>query len=549
MTLRRKLLLSAALLTGTGEGWAQIPAASTAQKAPQKAAASNGGPLTSARLKALQRQLQEQRQQVRQQRQDLERLQKNIKNLSSQQRQTLARLNTLSTSVADLENETATLAERVQLAQAQLEGTSAQRRVTQVRVNRLQGDLRQLLSALYRERSGRYLQLLSQSRSLSDLLIRLKYVNRAGQYNVEVTRTLRSEVQTLTRQRTQQAQETANLEALQRERLDKLTELRDRRAEQTRLLSGLRRSEQGQRVLAAQNQAQQALTARTISGLVGAAVQERAQLEEERRRRLEEERRRREAELRRIREAQERARQEALRQARVRAEQERQARIRAEQARIQAERERRAQLERERRARALAEAQAREAALRQAQAQAAREQAAREREQAERDAALAAQQRRAAQLQQEREALAQREAQVQQAQEQTVRELAPLPASSGPLAFPLPGGRITQPYGEGGAQWIVVEGGDGAQAVAALAGNVIATTNYASLGWVVLVDHGPAVTAYFGLADTRVGVGDRVDQGAPLGTVGGSPIFGPGRMAFQLNEVSGGSRQPVAPPF
>ncbi|WP_244944496.1 peptidoglycan DD-metalloendopeptidase family protein [Deinococcus metallilatus] len=78
---------------------------------------------------------------------------------------------------------------------------------------------------------------------------------------------------------------------------------------------------------------------------------------------------------------------------------------------------------------------------------------------------------------------------------------------------------------------------------------MIATTYYASLGWVVLLDHGPTVTAYFGLQDARVQVGERVARGTPLGTIGGSPIFGPGRMAFQVNSVSGGSRQPVPPPF
>ena len=63
---------------------------------------------------------------------------------------------------------------------------------------------------MYRERSGRYLQLLSQARSLSDLLIRLNYANIAGQYNVEVTRTLRAEVQNLETQRTRQAQQTSS---------------------------------------------------------------------------------------------------------------------------------------------------------------------------------------------------------------------------------------------------------------------------------------------------------------------------------------------------
>jgi len=117
------------------------------------------------------------------------------------------------------------------------------------------------------------------------------------------------------------------------------------------------------------------------------------------------------------------------------------------------------------------------------------------------------------------------------------------------MGFPLPGGSVAQPYGEGGALWSVLQGAEGGQAVAALDGNVIATTNYASLGWVVLIDHGATVTAYFGLQDAQVQVGARVSRGTPLGTVGGSPVFGPGRMAFQVNSVSGGARRPVPPPF
>ncbi|WP_216323211.1 murein hydrolase activator EnvC family protein [Deinococcus aestuarii] len=476
-----------------------------------------GAQTTSERLENLQRQLQEQRRLGAGQRQELERLRANIQNLTAQQRQTLTRLDTLAGNVADLENQAATLAARVALAQRQLDDTTAQRDLTEKRVVRLQGDVRALLGALYRERSGRYLQLLSQSANLSDLLIRLRYANLAGQHDIEVIETLRGAVRTLAAQQTQQRQQTATLRSLQTERLARLEDLRDRRAEQQTLLATLRRSEQGQRALAVQTQAEQALTARTIDQLVGAVVKERARLEAERRRRLEEERQRREAELRRIREAQERARQEALRLARVRAEQERQARLARERARAEAE------------ARARAQAEAR--------AQAARE------------AALAAQRQREAQLRSEQAALSQRQDRVQQEAAQVERQLAPLPSVSGPVGFPLPGGSVTQPYGANGAQWVVLGAPDGSSAVAALDGNVIATTYYASLGWVVLLDHGPTVTAYFGLQDARVGVGERVARGTPLGSVGGSPIFGPGRMAFQVNSVSGGSRRPVAPPF
>ncbi|MDK2013775.1 M23 family metallopeptidase [Deinococcus sp. 43] len=81
--------------------------------------------------------------------------------------------------------------------------------------------------------------------------------------------------------------------------------------------------------------------------------------------------------------------------------------------------------------------------------------------------------------------------------------------------------------------------------VAADGGNVLAVTSYASLGWVVLIDHGSSVSAYLGLRDPLISVGSRVARGTPLGAVGGSSIIGPGNMAFQLRQ--GG--QPVAPRF
>jgi len=129
------------------------------------------------------------------------------------------------------------------------------------------------------------------------------------------------------------------------------------------------------------------------------------------------------------------------------------------------------------------------------------------------------------------------------------QQIAPLPPSSGPSGFPLPGGQVSQGYGANGAQWVVLSAPGGTQAAATAAGNVIAATYYNSLGWVILVDHGATVSAYFGLQDPQVSVGNRVAQGTPLGAIGGSPIFGPDRMAFQLNRVAGSTRQPVNPGF
>ncbi|MFC5848261.1 murein hydrolase activator EnvC family protein [Deinococcus petrolearius] len=458
-------------------------------------------PTTSERLEQLQRDLRQQRSLGREQAQRLNVIRGRLHGLTAQQRQTLGRLDTLADDVAALENDLARVSARVALAERQLGDLGAQRELTQARVASLQASVRGILNALYRERSGQYLALLSQARNLSDLLIRLDYANMAGRRNVDVIGALRREADVLAQQEALQQQQAARLKALQAERRGTLAGLRARRAEQNRLLASLRASEQGQRALRVRTQAQQALTAQSIDRLVGQVVRERARIEAERQRLLEEERRRREAEARRIREAQERARQEALRLARERAEQERRAR-----------------------------------------------EAQRERERAAAEAAVQAQRERQQALAREQAALRARSAQVAQAGRRAEVQLAPLPAAvpSGPLGFPLPGGQVAAPFGASGAQWVVLSGPPGTQATAALEGNVLAATYYASLGWVVLLDNGSGVvTGYFGLQNAGVSVGDRVARGEALGGIGGSHIFGLDRMAFQLRQGT----QAVAPAF
>ncbi|CAM3700133.1 M23 family metallopeptidase [Deinococcus frigens] len=485
-----------------------------------------GAQTTSQKLQQLQQELQQQRRLSAAQAQELNRIRRSIQNLSAQQKETLVRLDTLANGVSDLENALAILNTRTALAERQLNETTSQLSVTTARVDRLKGDVREILNLQYRSRSNDYLGLLSQARSLSDLLIRLRYANMAGQYNTRIISNLKDEVATLNAQRAQQAQQTRTLKDIGVQRSAALDRLKVRRAEQNTLLASLRGSEQGQRALATQRQADRALTARTIDGLITQVTAERQRIEAERQRRLEEERQRREAEARRIREAQERARQEAIRLAAIRAEQERVAR---EQAAVRArEAAERAQRLAAQQARQQAEAQARAQAARDAQQRAIREQQQRAREQ---------------QLQREQEALQQRSQQVQAAQDRVEQELQPLPALSGPLGFPLPGGRISAPYGTGGSPWVVLAGSDGSQAVAAREGNVLAVTYYASLGWVVLVDHYSAISAYFGLTEPLVSVGTRVSLGTPLGTVGGSQIIGPQRMAFQYR-LGGASVNP-----
>lgn len=460
-----------------------------------------GAQTTSERLQQLQQDLQQQKKLNDQQAKQLQELRATLENLTAQQKATLGRLDALAANVANLENSLADVTARVALAQRQLDDTVSQLRLTQARVATLQTDVRGLLGSLYRERSGQYLALMTQSKSLSDLLIRLDYANMSGQHNIKVINTLRDTAELLKTQQDQQIKQTQELRALQAERAAKLAQLRQKRREQQTLLAQLRQSAEGKKAIAVRTQAQQALTAQSIDTLVGQVVKERARIEAERKRRLEEERLRREAEARRLAEEQERARLEAIRLAKLRAEQERQAR----------------------------------------EAQLARQRAA---------AAAAAETQRQQQtaLERERAALRERQARVSQAQQQATTALQPLPAlpAAGPVGFPLPGGQISAPYGTGGAQWVLLSGDSGAQATAALEGNVLAATYYASLGWVVLLDHGNGmVTGYFGLRDAAVSVGDRVARGGTVGTIGGSPIFGLQSMAFQLRQ----NGQPVAPRF
>lgn len=294
------LLLTAALLGVVG---GPLEWQARAQNAPPNLA--GGTDLTSRRLEQLQRQLIEQRRLSVQQKRQLTEVRARLRQLNAQQRAALDRLDALTSEVTDLENELADVLARVTAATRALRETEAQIRVTRSQVEALKVDARAVMKALYRARNTQYMRLLSQSNSISDMLIRLDYANMAGQRNVEVMEQLRGAAAELTTQQLRQRQQSDALRGLQGEQQTKLAELRDRRTRQADALAELQRSAQGQQAVAVRTQAQQALTAQTIDSLVGNVVRERTRLEEERRRRLEEERRRREAEARRIREAQE----------------------------------------------------------------------------------------------------------------------------------------------------------------------------------------------------------------------------------------------------
>lgn len=435
---------------------------------------------TSEQLQQLQQQLEQQQQLDQQQAQQLAQLRQNLAALGEQQRQTLGRIDVLAGGVARLEAQAQELGGRIQGVQGQIAALELQVQATSARVERLKLSARELMNALYRERSGRYVELLSQAKSLSDLVIRARYANLLGQQNTRVVEDLKTETARLNEQKRQQLSYRDQLAGLQQQLQAKADDLTRRRGQQQALLAELRRNQAGQQALQVQTQAQRAITNQNINGLVAGIVKEQARLAEERRRKAEEERKRREAEQRRIREEQ--------------------ARLARERARLEA-------LANERRARARAEAQR-------------------------------------AQVQREQQALAAQQQTLDDQTQQAQTEAAPLP-SVGNLSFPLPGGRVTSPYGNGGP-WMVISGADGTQAVAAADGVVQATASYANTGWVVILLHGSGtLTVYSGLSALSVQQGQRVARGQPLGPVGGSPLYGPGGLQFQVNQAG----QYVAPRF
>ncbi|GGJ86167.1 murein hydrolase activator EnvC family protein [Deinococcus aquiradiocola] len=457
-------------------------------------------PTTSERLQQLQEQLAAQQQLSAQQKAQLEGLRARVTALGGQQKTVLGRIDALNANIARLETARRALDLQIQGVQESIRDLNLQITGTQARVTRLQQDVRELLVSLYRERSGRYLQLLSQAQTLSDLLIQAKYANISGQNNVRVVQALKTETARLQTQKDAQTAQKKQLDTLQARQIAQLQQLQAQRQEATTLVAQLKKDQAGQQALAVQTQAQQALTASSIQNVIGGILQERANIEAERQRRIRAEQARREAELARIRAQQEAARREQERLAQLRLAQERQAR--AQQAQAQAQ------------------AQARQVRA----AQAARQ----------------------AQLAREQQALQQQQQTVQAQQDQSQQQLAPLPAAVGEIGFPLPGGRVTAAFNTSGP-WTILSAQSGAQAVSVAEGNVITAANYANLGWVVIVDHGSLSSSYFGLAQPLVRVGDRVGRGQPVGVIGGSPQFGPDSMALVLTQIS--TRQSVRPPF
>lgn len=502
-------------------------------------------------LKQLENELAEQRQNNQQQVGRLESLRAQVNKLNTQQRQTFNKLEALSQKIAIRENSLAKLNARASIAESQLNDIIARHDLTKAKVVELKMSVRKLLDATYRERGSQYLRLITQSASFSDLLIRLEYANMSGEQTVQVIDLLRTESLLLKQQRNERQQRSVTFHDLQKQRLAELNKLKKQRQQQQEYLAKLRKTTQGKRALALQTRQQQGQTASKINALVSQVIQERDKIAAERQRQAKAEAARRAAEAKRLAEEKAQAKAAAERLAKqkelaARRAAEQQATLKAEQARLQAEAEARArEIEQQAAAEQQAARRAEEARLARQQAE-ARARAERQRQQQERTAQQQKEQQAA--LEARQQAVANTEARLSQQQNNAQATNQTLDPDSQNLLLPLANGQVAEPYGEGGSQWVVLSSpqGNSAQAFAALTGDVVAATFYATLGWVVLLDNGKdVVTGYFGLQELNVRVGDRVQQGQALGNIGGSYIFGADRMAFQIRRAE----QPVAPIF
>ncbi len=451
-----------------------------------------GAQTPSQKLQDLQRQLQSQRQLSEAQQQRLKQLRRDLAALDAQQKQALARLDQLGASIADLQRQSGDLADRVagvRAAVADLDGRVA---VSTARTERLKANVRALMLSLYKERGGRYLELLSQAKSLSDVVIGGRYADMLGRQNVELIRDLKSETARLNTLRDQQLSLQAQLDGLQVQLQGKLADVRSRQVEQQATLKDLQRTQQGRQALALQTRAQQQVTANTIDSLLSGIVAERARLEAERQARLAAERARRAEEARKLREAQEKLRQERARLARL-----------------------------------------------EAQRQAAQRQAAQDQQ------AQTARQN----VEREQRAVTARQQQLQQQDDQAETQAAPLPGSVGQLSLPLAGGRVSVPYGREGP-WTVLSAAPGAEVRAAADGQVLTETANANEGWTLIVAHTPTLyTVYSGLQQPSVPSQARVSRGQTLGFVGGSPLLGADSLRFRVVVSAGGAFRYISPNF
>ncbi|WP_261663879.1 peptidoglycan DD-metalloendopeptidase family protein [Deinococcus sp. Marseille-Q6407] len=482
--------------------------------------------------------------------------------LSASEQATLRQLDDLNAEIDQLRGQTALLDLKRQQAESRLGVTERDILALQARVGQLRGSVRLNLGALYRGRSGQYLALLSQARTLPELVLRLRWANYAGERQVALIRELDTEVGQLQGELASQTQTRAELQAVQAQREQALASLADRQAQAQTLLAQLRRTAAGQRLLALQGRAELAQTGQNIAALLDLTASQQQALEAQRRRELEAQRQRQAAAAARLRTAEAASTPGRAVPAPAAKPAPAPARAPAPVAPAPAA---------GRPVTAPAPAAparptppavgARPPSNPQAAPPVKAPAAPNPRPAAKASAPAAATPVPAAAPapelpaevppvvlptpQQLSEARTQAEADVQL----TEAQLAPLRGRLDALTFPLPGGQVSEAYSPD-SPWVVIRSGGERQASAPAEGVVLAVTSFSSLGWVVLLDHGGGlVSASLGLRQPQVTVGERLAAGAPLGEIGGSPVFGPDAMAFQVSRVNGEQRTPIPPPF
>lgn len=519
-----------------------------------------GGPVT------LQGQLQEQQAISKRQQAALAEIRGNLSSLSAEEQATLKKLDTLNADIDRLRGQTGAIEAQLKQTEESLHSSGRDALALQTRVEALRRTVALNLGVLYRQRSSDYLSLLAQAQTLPELLLRLRWANYAGEQQVARIQELDAETARLQGELAAQTKAREDLQTLQTQRRAALDELAQRQAEAQTLLASLRQSAEGQRLLEVQGQAELQQTGENINLLVGAALKQRETLEAQRQRELQAKKQREQeaaARLRAAEAARERlaATQQAAREVLAtqaptpaavpaapgagvasapssnpsskQASQSQSGPNQAKQNQIPQNQIPQAQVPTP----APAQAQPSPAPQEAASAPAASLPTVRTTPAAPAPTASLPT------PQQLGTARVQAEAQAQL----TEAQLAPLRGQLDALAFPLLRGSVSEAYSPE-TPWTVLRGSGPAQAAAD--GIVLAVTSFSSLGWVVLLDNGGGlVTAYLGLTDPLVTVGERVPQGAALGDIGGSPVFGPDSMAFQVSRVDGDERTSIPPPF
>jgi septal ring factor EnvC (AmiA/AmiB activator) len=277
-------------------------------------------------LDQLRGQLDRARSVQQQQRQEAERLQRELGALTRQEATLNDQVKALNARLSGLQREQGSVQARVDDLQRQADAVDQRIARLNTTVEAQKSQVQELIRALYREKSVRYLRLIVRSESISDLLSRVRYVDRLGNHDVRIIADLKNNISALDAEQTTRKALIGDLNRYQVELEGKKTATESARRDYLRSLASLAETKKGRSLLLYQTQQAQAQTAQAISGLIGQVVAEQARLEQERRRREEEERRRREEAERRAREL----REQEARDAAARAEQARREQAQAE---------------------------------------------------------------------------------------------------------------------------------------------------------------------------------------------------------------------------